>query len=76
MSFDSGELFVRANWLAVMVGQNIIPETFDPILADIASADITRSLTSMSNAMEKAVGKMPNHADFIKHFTNTSSTNG
>jgi tryptophan halogenase len=76
VSFDNGELFVRSNWVAVMIGQNIIPETYDPILADISTADIGNSMTSMSTAMEKAVGKMPNHAEFIKYFTNKSTTNG
>lgn len=74
VSFDSGELFVRSNWLAIMIGQNILPENYDPILADIASTDIAKSLSSMSNAMEKAVAKMPNHADFINRYTNTNKS--
>ena len=45
ISFVDGELFTRSNWVPVMIGQNIIPEISDPILADISSSDIQKKLT-------------------------------
>jgi tryptophan 7-halogenase len=76
ISFVDGELFTRSNWVPVMIGQNIIPEISDPILADISSSDIQKSLLSMSNAMEKAVGTMPGHTEFIQRYLQSKTTNG
>lgn len=62
------ELFAKPNWIAVMLGQNIIPKTIDPIVNALEPADIARSLNSMASAMDGAVSSMPTHMAFLKHY--------
>jgi tryptophan halogenase len=62
------ELFGVPSWIAVMLGQNIIPETTDPIVSLVEPANITRSLKSMTAAMDGAVAKMQSHQAFLQHY--------
>jgi tryptophan halogenase len=66
---DDNELFTRASWVAVMLGQNLYPKTNEPILANIPMEQIQRSLASMKNAMTQAATQLPEHAAFIKKYT-------
>ena len=60
-----GELFQPTSWLAVMLGQNIVPEAYDP-LADIAEMDeVTFQCNAMRRAVDRAVQVMPTHTDFL-----------
>ncbi len=62
------ELFSKPSWIAVCLGQNIIPKTYDPIVATLPPEQVNHSLKSMRNAMEQASQKMPTHAEFLKHY--------
>ncbi|MBO1256820.1 tryptophan 7-halogenase [Alteromonas sp. 5E99-2] len=65
---DSDELFSRPSWIAVMLGQNIIPNFSDPILSGIPAEQIAQSLGSMNQAMKQTVAGLPTHTDFVaKH---------
>lgn len=67
---DEQELFAKPNWVAVMLGQNIKPTVYEPILDGIPIDEIQHSLNSMKNAMLQAVNRLPNHAEFIKKYAN------
>ncbi|MCF2946737.1 tryptophan 7-halogenase [Paraglaciecola aquimarina] len=67
---DDQELFSKPSWIAVMLGQHIVPEVYDPILSDIPKSDIQRSLDSMNIAMKQAVSRLPSHAEFINKYAN------
>ncbi|MGJ8559205.1 MAG: tryptophan halogenase family protein [Litorimonas sp.] len=62
------ELFSRPSWVAVMLGQNIVPKVCDPIVATLEQAKVDHSLTSMRRAMAVAAEKMPTHAAFIDQY--------
>ena len=62
------ELFSKPSWIAVMLGQNLVPETTDPFVAGLPPSEIHRSLTSMRGAMEQATARMPSHADYLARF--------
>lgn len=62
------ELFTRPSWVAVMLGQHIAPEAYDPIIATLDEADVTHSIESMRKAMESATGRMPTHEQFITQY--------
>ncbi|MHB8448227.1 MAG: tryptophan halogenase family protein [Rudaea sp.] len=60
------ELFQNANWLAVLVGQEIRPVRHDP-LADIREQiDATRFLADLRRLMEEAAQTMPSHSEYIR----------
>ena len=62
------ELFAKDSWLAVMVGQNILPKTIDPIIATLEASAIARSLNSMRQAMQQATTKMATHDSFLQNY--------
>ena len=63
------ELFSKPSWIAVMLGQNLVPETTDPIVAGLPATSIHRSLSSMRQAMERAADHMPLHSDYLRRYT-------
>lgn len=71
---DDQELFSKPSWIAVMLGQNIEPEVYEPILSGIPISDIQRSLDSMNNAMIQTVNRLPSHAEFIHKYANGVNT--
>ena len=61
------ELFSKPSWIAVCLGQNIIPKACDPIVASLPPEQVQNSLNSMQNAMQQAARKMPTHEAFLQH---------
>lgn len=62
------ELFTRPSWVAVMVGQNLMPKTVDPIVHSLNAQEIARSLGSMQTAMIRASDNMETHEAFLKKY--------
>lgn len=62
------ELFSKPSWIAVCIGQNILPKVSDPIVANLPIEQINHSLMSMRKAMDAATEKMPTHADFLQRY--------
>jgi tryptophan halogenase len=62
------ELFSRPSWVAVFLGQNILPRRCDPIVATLPEDQVRQSLDSMHAAMLAATQAMPTHADFIQRY--------
>jgi tryptophan halogenase len=62
------ELFVNPNWLAVMIGQGIIPKHY-PALVDYRNhIDASNILKSLRNTINEVVEHMPTHEQFIAQY--------
>ena len=60
-----GELFQPNSWLAVMLGQHIEPQGYDP-LADVVDTDrAARQFSRMRTAVDQAAHSMPKHQAFL-----------
>lgn len=62
------ELFSKPSWVAVLLGQNVIPQTVDPIVEGVDAKQIEHSLGSMQTAMNNAASKMDSHAAFLNKY--------
>lgn len=62
---DERELFTNPSWIAVLIGQNVIP-TRAPALSGLKQSDIVpERMRQIRAAMEEAVAAMPDHRSFI-----------
>lgn len=62
------ELFSKTSWIAVLLGQNVMPRNTDPIVQTLDQNQITHSLNSMRNAMNTATASMPSHEAFLRQY--------
>lgn len=58
------ELFQNPSWLAVMLGQEVIPEHPDP-LAEMRKVDAAKFMASLRRVIGEAAEAMPTHRDYI-----------
>jgi tryptophan halogenase len=65
---DGLDLFQNPSWLAVYVGQDVIPERYAPLVEMRNGAESARYLASLRRSITQGVSAMPSHDDFIaKH---------
>jgi tryptophan halogenase len=62
------ELFSKTSWIAIFLGQGIMPQTYDPIVAGLPYDIVDDSLASMRAAMETTAAAMLPHQDFIQRY--------
>lgn len=59
-------LFLPPSWIAVMLGQNLVPKSYDP-RADIVPEETLRTnAAAIRNDVLKAVRETPAHSEFIR----------
>jgi tryptophan halogenase len=60
--------FLPPSWLAVLLGQNLLPEHFDPRVAKSSNDEIQKYATVMRNDLAQAVKHCKSHSDFLKAY--------
>jgi tryptophan halogenase len=65
-SFD--ELFDTRAWIHVMIGQNIIPETYHPIADQLPEPRLKEFLDGLERAHLQQVARMPDHGEYVARF--------
>jgi tryptophan halogenase len=63
---EDTELFPVISWLSVMVGQNIIPRGYDPLVDSLESHKILAKLAELRQGIRGCVELMPAHWDFVQ----------
>lgn len=63
---EDTELFPVLSWLSVMVGQNIIPRRYDPLVDGLDAHKVQSRLEELRAAVKDCVETMPSHWDFIQ----------
>jgi tryptophan 7-halogenase len=65
MAYRDG-MFLPASWIAVMVGQNIIPQHFDPRCALVGMNDRRAWLEDVERRFSQAAESFPDHVQHLK----------
>ena len=60
------ELFKEASWFAVMMGQDLRPTDYNPLLDTISAAENRAHLARIEQQIGAAVETMPLHEDYIR----------
>ncbi len=64
---EQDELFAEVGWFQVLVGQNIMPDTYHP-LADVLTRDeLAGFLKDLRTLMTAPISQFPSHDEFIAH---------
>jgi len=66
---DEAELFPTSSWVAVMLGQGILPDTYDPIADALDENKVAAALEQMRLSIRQTADRLPTHAEFIAHIT-------
>jgi tryptophan halogenase len=62
------ELFAESSWISVLLGQGVIPETYEP-LADAVDRPLTdRRMDAIARVIRDMVADMPTHEAFIARY--------
>ena len=59
------DLFGVANWAAVMLGQNIVRDGYDPLVDATDDDRIVAAMERIASVFDQQARAMPSHADYI-----------
>ncbi|MCA1935995.1 MAG: tryptophan 7-halogenase [Asticcacaulis sp.] len=62
------ELFRETSWLAVMMGQGLLPKTSHPIVETIEAADLRLHMSRWRKMLESRADSLPRHEDYVRRF--------
>jgi len=60
------ELFSESSWLAVLLGQGVIPGRYDPLVDTLPDEDVRGTLARMRRFIAATAEKMPRHAEVVQ----------
>ncbi len=64
------ELFTDANWTAVMIGQGLLPASYDPMADTLDMREVRHMVGRIGDLFAKTARRMPTHAEFIAQHCN------
>ena len=62
---DSYELFGTASWVAVLLGQGVVPDDYEPAADGVDRGLFARALDKMQLSYRAIAEQMPRHGDFV-----------
>ena len=65
-SFD--ELFDSRAWIQVMIGQNLMPQSYHPIADSLSEPRLKEFLDGLERAHMAEVSRWPDHGAFVANF--------
>ncbi|PAX06744.1 tryptophan halogenase family protein [Sphingomonas lenta] len=66
LPFHEEETFGRDSWLAVLLGQGVIPRRADPLIEVVPPAQSDAAMAGWRDALAQAVARAPTHAAFLQ----------
>lgn len=68
-AFQTGdEMFRLESWSHVMLGQRLQPQSYHQLVAGLPPKDLQGHLQQIRDTITRAVDKLPQHSDFIRHY--------
>ncbi|ESQ86076.1 hypothetical protein AEAC466_02490 [Asticcacaulis sp. AC466] len=63
---DADELFADESWIQVLIGQGLVPDSYDPFVDLRPDEEAVKYLNDIKTVIAKCVAVMPAHADYIE----------
>lgn len=67
-------VFLPPSWIAVLLGQNLLPSSYDPRVDNLSINELVNTAQNMQKNIVKAVNTTANHYDFIKNYGSLSKS--
>ncbi|ALS99896.1 tryptophan halogenase family protein [Lacimicrobium alkaliphilum] len=68
-AFQTGEeLFRLESWTHVMLGQRLIPKSYQKIVSTLSEQQLTQHLQGIRRTINQVVARLPGHSDFIGRY--------
>jgi len=65
---EDEELFSEESWIQVFLGQNIVPQSYDPLVGIKSDPQIEQFLGNIASTIDRCVQVMPSHADYVSKY--------
>lgn len=65
---SSDELFRLESWVHVMLGQGLMPQGYNQLVAAVPEAQLRQHLQGIRQTIGQVVGKLPPHQEFIRRY--------
>lgn len=69
-----GDLFSETSWVAVFLGQNILPESYNPVVDGLPEHEIEARLNAIKSELAQSVPQMPTHEEFLSRYCPASKS--
>lgn len=69
---DERELFTNPSWIAVYIGQNVVPERAPALSGLRPDVPVSQRLQQVRKAIREAAAAMPRHEDFIRDYARSA----
>ena len=69
---EENEIFTEPSWLAVLVGQGILPQGYHPVADALSDDENAGRLRAIADTIERAAGSLPRHEDLIARYCASS----
>jgi tryptophan halogenase len=66
LPFYEDETFSRDSWLAVLIGQGVIPRRTDPLIDSMPPEQSDRAMATMRDSLAAIVATLPAYSDFLR----------
>jgi len=73
---ENSELFPAQSWLYVMVGQNVMPTSDDPLIGLLDATLVDDNLADIHRVVGRCVQGMPRHEEFIRQHCSAVASPG
>ena len=67
LSYEIG-VFLPPSWIAVMLGQNLMPQAYDPRVNRFTTEELAAKLSQVKQETDQAVSATPSQVDFLKRY--------
>jgi tryptophan halogenase len=65
---EDDELFAEESWIQVFIGQGIMPQSYDPLVAIKSDPQIEKYLGNIAATIQRCVDVMPDHAEYVSKY--------
>ncbi|MBV9884054.1 MAG: tryptophan 7-halogenase, partial [Sphingomonadaceae bacterium] len=66
------ETFSRDSWLAVLLGQGVIPERIDPLVETLPAAQADQAMARLRETISALVPTLPTQSDYLRNLSRQS----